>query len=1166
VLLRAGPHASNAALAGSASAFLDEVSTAPGATFGTVVRSIALPSTAAAAAAVASGQLQLTLGLSGSQGSLLRSGDGRFLTLAGWGKDQSDTAAPGTSDPFTIAVCAVDGSCDTSTRSATLASAPSGVGGNNARFAATIDGDSFWTASTNGMEFERRPTAAGSAAYNCTVANRAGCNTVILASGGNTNVRAMAVFNGELYESTQSPAAITSHYTGAPGSSWPTSLKASNVIPVVIAATGTTPHGFAFIDANNVVVGDVSATSKLILYTNTAGTWSQAQVLGSPTNTATVRAPQFLAYDNCTSTLYYLEFALSGTDTTTQLWAQTVVVSAGGSATFGNPVNLRNATSLASYRGVAMAPGNPVNCAPPTPTATPSPSPSPVAGAPTSTPSPSPSPTLTPSEKPSPSYNPLPNFAPFTPGNLIVLRGGPLPGGQPVGGQEPVYLDEISTDPSTIGMLVQTINFPLAQYFVRGAGQSVVTLQTSQSQGGLARSDDGRFISFMGWRNDVSATAATSSASFTTVVCTANAVCDTSTGSLASPSGLGGNNARSAVTFDGKTFYASGTNGLEMQVMPGSAPGCTAIGPGCNVKVRGDNVRHMQTYGGAVYMSSQGAPWLGIATYGVGANLSAARAAAPPVFINTGAGSVPHGFAFMDDNNVLVANNQFTAAGGLQYFWRPDGASPFQLIFTINDIDNNVTQYDYKFVTFDPCTNTAYMTSQVESNDQGTHLWYSVITGRGPGATFSYPLFLRSAPFAAQYKGVAIAPGPVFPNCPTYAALPTAHFGGPWNTEENFEGSAAEGTSWYSVTNPGGVSFTTDPLGNVDYATQVSLGSYLTSVATTTYLPQGNAPCTISAWVKCPPLPDGAAPATVAAFGAPPSVAAANQRMALMVSTRNAGPQGPWPLINAYLSDVAGSYFPLGSCDVGGTSTCFKAIDGLAFDSSGYLYVGDTGLHRIQRIAPGTLAAVTMAGNNFAGITEGVATSAQLNSPRQLVVVGSTLYVLDSNNNKIRTVSLLTKQTATLAGGGSTATPGQSGSASGAVDGTGTNARFSTPYGICADPTGQILYVSDYGKQVLPLDRSPPQPAGPPAGPPARPHPLTLLSPAPWAFRRAPPQQQAAHGCDLVGGRHDAGRRQHGRRHDLWIRRQRLRDGRADAPARGHCGRRFWQRLLCRRL
>jgi hypothetical protein len=39
---------------------------------------------------------------------------------------------------------------------------------------------------------------------------------------------------------------------------------------------------------------------------------------------------------------------------------------------------------------------------------------------------------------------------------------------------------------------VQTIAFPHSQAFVRAPGQFVVTLQTSQSQGGLARSDDGR--------------------------------------------------------------------------------------------------------------------------------------------------------------------------------------------------------------------------------------------------------------------------------------------------------------------------------------------------------------------------------------------------------------------------------------------------------------------------------------------------------------------------------------------------------------------------------------------------------------------------------------------------------------------------------------------------
>ena len=947
-----------------------------------------------------------------------------------------------------------------------------GIGGDNARFAVTVDGTSFWAAGSKGLEYQRLPTAAVNAGAPCTVANRSGCNTFIQSV---TNVRALVIFGGELYVSTQSggQSGIGTYFNVTAGSSLVTVPQASSV-PRILDATGTNPHGFAFVDADNVlvgIVGNAAPGGRVILYRRASGVWSSVATLGSPNGIPLVRQPQFLAFDNCTSTLFALYTRASGTDTETQLWSYFVTLTPSG-ATFTNPINLRNSSSLSYFKGVALSPGSSFsNCqsAPsPAPSATPSPSGSAL---PPTTASVSPvpasasaTPSRTPSASPSPSFFPVPQIEPFTPGNLLVLRGGPLPGGEPVNGQQPTYLDELSTNPASIGQLVQTIAFPMSQAFVRASGQFVVTLQTSQSQGGLARSDDGRFVAFTGWRADVSVAGAPSNANFSTVVCTANGMCDSTAGSLAGGSGgLGGNNARSAVTFDGQTFWASGTNGVELQRKPGSAAGCSVIGPGCNVKIRPDNVRHMQTVGGTIYMSSQGAPWRGIASYGVGGNPTAAQASAAALFLDTGAQSVPHGFAFMGDaNNVLVADNRLNANGGIKYFSRPNASATFSLIFTINDANNRLAQWDYKYVTFDPCTSVAYMTSQVESNDQGTHLWWSRITGRGPGATYSYPEFVRAAPFSAQYKGVSIVPGPVFPDCPappTPSDVPS--FGGPRNTEADFSADIADGTTGFLVSNPGGLGFVADAFGNADAAVSIATGTLLTSTSATAYLPRGNAACSISAWVKCPPLAPGAIPGNVVSFGKAPSVAGANERMALLASTRQAGPLGPWPLVNAYVYDFAGGYLPPGSCDLTGTNTCFKLINGLAYDASGFLYVSDSGSHRVRRIAPNTLVSSTVAGNGFPGSVDGTGAAAQFNGQRQICVAGTSLYVADTNNHKIRAIALASGATTTLAGGGAT------GAASGRLDGTGTNAGFNLPYGICADPQGLNLYVSDWNNHKL---------------------------------------------------------------------------------------------------
>ena len=111
--------------------------------------------------------------------------------------------APGNSDGFTTVICGADGLCDSSTMSP---SGAAGIGGNNARSAVTVDGTSFWMAGTNGLEYQRLPTAAVNAAATCTVANRSGCNTAI--QKGGTNMRALVIFGGELYASSSSGSLI----------------------------------------------------------------------------------------------------------------------------------------------------------------------------------------------------------------------------------------------------------------------------------------------------------------------------------------------------------------------------------------------------------------------------------------------------------------------------------------------------------------------------------------------------------------------------------------------------------------------------------------------------------------------------------------------------------------------------------------------------------------------------------------------------------------------------------------------------------------------------------------------------------------------------------------------------------------------------------------------
>ena len=119
------------------------------------------------------------------------------------------------------------------------------------------------------------------------------------------------------------------------------------------------------------------------------------------------------------------------------------------------------------------------------------------------------------------------------------------------------------------------------------------------------------------------------------------------------------------------------------------------------------------------------------------------------------------------------------------------------------------------------------------------------------------------------------------------------------------------------------------------------------------------------------------------------------------------------------------------------------------------LYVADTNNHRIRRVRPGAAAAAAqvsdVAGRGTAGHTNGAAAGAQFNSPIGLAVSGTTLYVADYSNNRIRTIDLASrdKTVSTIAGSG---TPGH-------ADGVGTAAQFNGPIGIAV--SGGTLYVAD---------------------------------------------------------------------------------------------------------
>jgi len=107
---------------------------------------------------------------------------------------------------------------------------------------------------------------------------------------------------------------------------------------------------------------------------------------------------------------------------------------------------------------------------------------------------------------------------------------------------------------------------------------------------------------------------------------------------------------------------------------------------------------------------------------------------------------------------------------------------------------------------------------------------------------------------------------------------------------------------------------------------------------------------------------------------------------------------------------VGTGLFDFGDSDGTGRKAVLQHCQGLALREergTTSVYIADTYNHKIKRLTTPDLQVRTIAGSGKAGADDGAGTTASFDEPAGLAILGDQLYVVDTNNHRIRVIDLL---------------------------------------------------------------------------------------------------------------------------------------------------------------